>query len=187
MLKTSRPPRGSFDYLLKGIDKQVWHDAEPPVPPERGGGPPRVTVNIEIVQPKAPPRRRRYIPFALVFLGLLVLLGLTGCVPPPQARASQKTAIDPIDGQPCNTDVSDTSIHDARGVVLPTCNVTPAEARRLDQEYRSSTAAWQATVPQWRRDHNVQDYPVTIVNGQPQQCISYDMGGYRHYECRPAY
>jgi hypothetical protein len=51
MLRTDQPPRGSFDYMLRDVDKQVWRDAglgDMP-PTSTGGGGPRVRVEIEIV------------------------------------------------------------------------------------------------------------------------------------------
>ena len=55
MLRTDQPSRGSFDYMLRDVDKQVWRDAglgnEPPTP--TGGGGTRIRVEIEIIDQRA--------------------------------------------------------------------------------------------------------------------------------------
>jgi hypothetical protein len=68
------PPRGSYDYLLR---PRLEPEARGPIPPPREPPrPPRVTVNIEIVQCAPKPRKRSYalwwIALALFALGAVL-------------------------------------------------------------------------------------------------------------------
>jgi hypothetical protein len=83
MDKTKTPPRGAFDYLLRDVDKTIWRDADlgdaPPAPPERGGGGPRVRVEIEIVQRPPAPRREWAINKVLFWVvAIMLIAGLLG-------------------------------------------------------------------------------------------------------------
>ena len=65
MITKTPPERGAFDYLLKPAVP-----LDPPLPPDYGGGPQRIRVEIEIVQRAPPPRRPTLVN---VFLRLLLL------------------------------------------------------------------------------------------------------------------
>ena len=60
MTDQKAPPRGSYDYLLR---PRLEPEARGPVrlPPHEPPRPPRVTVNIEIIQCARRPRQRSYV------------------------------------------------------------------------------------------------------------------------------
>lgn len=55
-LRAKQPPPGAFDYLLDGAPRL---EQPLPPPPERGRGPRRVPIDVEILERRSPPRERR--------------------------------------------------------------------------------------------------------------------------------
>ena len=81
MITTRKPRRGTFDYLLDPIRDEVPHPPAPLVLPERDGRPPRIQVEIEIIQGRqaSPQPRRGGGALLLTLLIVALLVALAGC------------------------------------------------------------------------------------------------------------
>jgi len=134
MVKQDVPPRGSFDYLLKGIPPpDNYYPPPPPPAPVQTGGPdvvlPRVTVNIEITDAKrqAEPRKGH----AWVWLVWLVLITalMMGCAH-AQDRWRGVGRDDTVRGQswqqPDGTTRTDWRFHDG---TVKTCTIRQLDDR----------------------------------------------------------
>jgi len=79
------PRRGEFDYLLKEIRDETARQAPPHPPEERGGGGPRVHIEI-VVPPLAQPIRRNGYRFGTItgwIILLAIVLAMAGCAAQP--------------------------------------------------------------------------------------------------------
>ena len=78
MLKTKPPPRGAYDYLLGPLQPPTPADppaVRPPEPPERGGRPQRIRIEIEITDRRAVPPQRRGGGIGAVLFSIVVATG----------------------------------------------------------------------------------------------------------------
>ncbi len=189
---------GEFDYLLKPIRKDAPKDfvrkgatltSPPPTPPERGGGSPRVRIEIEIVDRRGQPpqqlsrspqplqsylyRLGRGLIILLLIVGFLSLLGGCGPRQPAGASFTPDPKPEPV-ASAAELQAAAAAQHQAevRAMLTPDDPATAAMKRRVagksPQQLREEFGVWTDTY---------------VINGQMVSCDRYVSGGMVRSEC----